>query len=129
MHTQALDVRRCRRLSLTSSLTLNEHSLFQAGLDLRSTSTPLLWKRCLKRDLTSGVLDRKNLLPSWAKDADILITMGCGDDCPYVPGLRRDDWPLPDPKDQSIDSVRQISEEIRKRVLGLLSRERFDREV
>jgi len=60
-----------------------------------------------------------------AQDAEILITMGCGDDCPYVPGLRRDDWPLPDPKDQVIDSVRQTRDEIRRRVLDLLARERM----
>jgi hypothetical protein len=39
--------------------------------------------------------------------SDLLITMGCGDECPYVAGLRRDDWPLPDPKGQGIESVRQ----------------------
>jgi arsenate reductase (thioredoxin) len=56
----------------------------------------------------------------------MLITMGCGDDCPYVPGLRRDDWPLQDPKDQAIDSVRATQEEIRERVLELLAREGWD---
>ena len=71
----------------------------------------------------------QKLTPELARDAEMLITMGCGDDCPYVPGLRRDDWPLPDPKDQKIDSVRQTREEIRGRVLGLLSRERFGRDA
>jgi len=37
-----------------------------------------------------------------ARDAQLLITMGCGDKCPYVPGLRRDDWPLRDPKGQPV---------------------------
>jgi arsenate reductase (thioredoxin) len=58
-----------------------------------------------------------------AKDAELLITMGCGDECPYVPGLRRDDWPLPDPKGQGIDSVRKTRDEIRARVLALLTEE------
>jgi arsenate reductase len=58
-----------------------------------------------------------------AKEAELLITMGCGDDCPYVPGLRRDDWPLPDPKGQGIDSVRKTRDEIRARVLALLAEE------
>src|SRR5215475_13457536 len=48
-----------------------------------------------------------------AKDADLLITMGCGDECPYVPGLQRDDWPLADPKGKHIDEVRRIRDEIR----------------
>ena len=58
----------------------------------------------------------------------MLIMMGCGDDGPYVPGLRRDDWPLPDPKDQGIDSVRQTREDIRERVLRLLARESLSRD-
>lgn len=60
-----------------------------------------------------------------AQGADMLITMGCGDECPYVPGLRLDDWPLPDPKGQGIETVRQTREEIKKRVLELLAREGF----
>ncbi|MBI1272394.1 arsenate reductase ArsC, partial [bacterium] len=48
--------------------------------------------------------------------ADLLITMGCGEACPYVPGLRRLDWPLRDPKGQSLDDVRAIRDEIKERV-------------
>jgi protein-tyrosine-phosphatase len=58
-----------------------------------------------------------------ARGADMLITMGCGDECPYVPGLRRDDWPLPDPKGQGIEVVRQTRDEIGSRVIALLERE------
>lgn len=56
-----------------------------------------------------------------AKDADLLITMGCGEACPYVPGLKREDWPLSDPKGKSIEEVRKIRDEIRERVEGLLA--------
>ncbi len=90
---------------------------------------PVVVEAMLEEGIDLRSVRPQKLTPELAKDADMLITMGCGDDCPYVPGLRRDDWPLPDPKDQSIDSVRQIREEIRERVLGLLSRERFNREV
>lgn len=55
-----------------------------------------------------------------AQGATLLITMGCGDECPVVPGMRRDDWPLPDPKGQSIDQVREIRDDIRARVRNLL---------
>jgi arsenate reductase len=65
----------------------------------------------------------QKLTADLAQGADTLITMGCGDECPYVPGLRRDDWPLPDPKGQGIETVRQTREEIRKRVVELLTRE------
>jgi arsenate reductase (thioredoxin) len=71
----------------------------------------------------------QKLTPELAQNAEMLITMGCGDDCPYLPGLRRDDWPLPDPKDQGIDSVRQTRDEIRGRVLALLARERLIRRL
>jgi arsenate reductase len=56
-----------------------------------------------------------------AKPCRLLITMGCGEACPVVPGLERDDWPLPDPKGQPIDVVRTIREEIRDRVVQLVT--------
>ena len=55
------------------------------------------------------------------KDAHILITMGCGDQCPLIPDLEREDWTLPDPKDQPVERVRQIREEIRKCVMALIN--------
>ena len=65
----------------------------------------------------------QKLTAELAQGADMLITMGCGDECPYVPGLRRDDWPLPDPKDQGIEVVRHTRDEIKSRVLVLLKDE------
>ena len=53
----------------------------------------------------------------------MLITMGCGEACPAVPGLRRADWPLPDPKAQPLDEVRRIREEVRRRVEELVRAE------
>lgn len=61
------------------------------------------------------------LTPELAASADLLITMGCGEACPVVPGLRREDWPLPDPKGQPIARVREIRDEIRGRVQRLLA--------
>jgi len=55
-----------------------------------------------------------------ASQVHLLITMGCGDECPYVPGLRRDDWPLADPKGQPLERVRAIRDEVRERVRGLV---------
>lgn len=70
----------------------------------------------------SGAKPQK-LTEELARDAQLLITMGCGDKCPYVPGLRRDDWPLRDPKGQPVDEVRAIRDEIKDRVKMLLDRE------
>ena len=55
-----------------------------------------------------------------AQQAQMLITMGCGDQCPVVPGVRRDDWPLEDPKGKPIALVRAIRDDIRQRVEALL---------
>jgi len=65
----------------------------------------------------------RKLTEQLAHQAQLLITMGCGDKCPYVPGLRRDDWPLSDPKGQPIEEVRKIRDEIRFRVQTLLAQE------
>ena len=67
----------------------------------------------------------QKLTAELAKNAEMLVTMGCGDECPYIPGLRRDDWPLPDPKGQGIESVRQTRDEIKRRVLQLLAQEQL----
>jgi arsenate reductase len=51
-----------------------------------------------------------------ARDSDVIITMGCGDTCPYFPGKRYEDWKLEDPAGQSLDAVRRIRDDIRDRV-------------
>ena len=58
----------------------------------------------------------QRLTDELARGVQWLVTMGCGDECPYVPGLQRDDWPLADPKGQSLERVREIRDEIRARV-------------
>ena len=65
----------------------------------------------------------RRLTDEMAQDAQLLVTMGCGDKCPYVPSLRRDDWPLQDPKGLSLDQVRAIRDDIRHRVELLLAAE------
>jgi protein-tyrosine-phosphatase len=56
-----------------------------------------------------------------ARKADVVITMGCGDDCPIYPGTRHLDWELPDPAGQSPDAVRRIRDEIEQRVRDFLT--------
>lgn len=62
----------------------------------------------------------KRLTEALAREATLLVTMGCGEACPYVPGLTTLDWPLQDPKDQPIEVVRQIRDEVRGRVRALV---------
>ena len=60
----------------------------------------------------------------WTEDqlrtVDVVVTMGCGDECPVVPGTRYLDWPVPDPAGQSLEAVRPIRDELRDRVEGLI---------
>ena len=76
----------------------------EMGIDLSSSPTTRL---------TSGV----------AAQAQMLVTMGCGDQCPVVPDVKRDDWPLDDPKGKPVETVRSIRDDIRRRVESLLDRE------
>jgi arsenate reductase len=76
-------------------------AMSEAGLDLSSARPKLLTE-----ELAAG--------------ANLLITMGCGDECPHVPGVERDDWPLADPKGKPLPRVRQIRDEIRTRVEALI---------
>ncbi|MGV9341842.1 arsenate reductase ArsC [Streptomyces sp. NPDC003688] len=62
----------------------------------------------------------KILTPEAVRTSDVVITMGCGDTCPYFPGKRYLDWQLPDPAGQGVEAVRPIRDEIRKRVSGLI---------
>lgn len=54
-----------------------------------------------------------------AEWADVVVTMGCGDECPYIPGKRYLDWDLPDPKGQPLETVRATRDEIERRVRAL----------
>jgi arsenate reductase (thioredoxin) len=73
----------------------------EIGIDL-SSATP----RLLTADLAGGV--------------SMLITMGCGEECPFVPGVERDDWAVPDPNGRTLEEVRAIREDIRTRVEALV---------
>jgi arsenate reductase (thioredoxin) len=77
-------------------------SLAEVGIDLRA-STPRRWT---DEDLAS---------------ADVIVTMGCGDECPYVPGRRYLDWELEDPAGRPVEEVRPIRDEIDRRVRALLN--------
>jgi arsenate reductase len=76
-------------------------AMAEVGIDI-SAGTPRRW--------TSAMLGT----------VDVVVTMGCGDECPYVPGTRYVDWELPDPAGQPIEVVRAVRDEIRGRVEGLL---------
>jgi arsenate reductase len=61
----------------------------------------------------------RKLTGDLAEWADVIVTMGCGDECPYVPGTRYVDWDLPDPRGRPLDEVRATRDEIARRVESL----------
>ena len=103
------DPARARAISAGTQPAAHVHpgvvdAMGEIGIDLRD-ATPTL--------LTDALAAR----------AQLLVTMGCGEQCPLVPGLRLLDWELPDPKDQPVERVRAIRDEIRSRVAAWIARE------
>ena len=74
-----------------------------------------------------SAMQPQRLTDELAHQAQVLITMGCGDACPVVPGATRDDWPLEDPKGKPIERVREIRAEIRERVRALIDQRGWGR--
>ena len=75
------------------------------------------------QELGIDLSDRKPqlLTRAFAEQADVVVTMGCGDACPYIPGKRYIDWDLPDPKGHPISEVRATREDIARRVKELVT--------
>ena len=74
------------------------------------------------RELDVDLADRRPRLldRALAEEADVVVTMGCGDECPFIPGKRYIDWDLPDPKGRPIDEVRATRDDIARRVAALV---------
>jgi arsenate reductase (thioredoxin) len=97
------------------------HTAFSAGTTPADHVHPEVV--AVMRELDIDLAERRpRLLTSeLAARADVIVTMGCGDACPYIPGKRYVDWDLQDPKGQPIETVRKIREEIRSRTEQLLA--------
>lgn len=91
-----------------------------AGTQPASSVHPVVVDVMREVGIELGNVTPQKLSTELAQTADVLITMGCGEDCPVVPGLRREDWPFPDPKGQSMESVRLTRDTIRGRIEQLL---------
>jgi arsenate reductase len=72
-------------------------------------------------DLTATGARPKKLEVAAVEASDVVVTMGCGDACPFYPGTRYEDWALDDPAGQGVEAVRPIRDEIRSRVLDLMA--------
>jgi len=91
-----------------------------AGTEPGPRVHPEVVQAMLELGVDLSAVTPQKLTLALAATASLLITMGCGEACPVVPGLERDDWPLEDPKGKPLERVREILAEIAKRVRGLL---------
>jgi arsenate reductase (thioredoxin) len=91
-----------------------------AGTDPGPQIHPIVVEAMKEVGLDLSSQKPKRLTDESAREASLLVTMGCGDTCPYVPGLATLDWLLQDPKDQPIDVVRRIRDDIRDRIGALV---------
>ena len=91
-----------------------------AGTSPASHVHPLVVEAMHERGIDLTHARPRLLTDDLARSAALLVTMGCGDACPHVAGLARDDWPLADPKDRSLEDVRRIRDEVEARVRDLV---------
>jgi arsenate reductase (thioredoxin) len=98
-----------------------------AGTQPASRIHPEVIETMRARGLDLSGQSPQKLTPELAATANWLITMGCGDECPIVPGTRRDDWPILDPKGQNASTVDAIARDIDTRVRALVSAQHWSR--
>lgn len=80
-----------------------------------------------ERGIDLSAVQPRKLTDDLARESALLVTMGCGEACPHVPGLRRDDWPLEDPKGKPVERVREIRDDVDCRIQALIAREGWGR--
>lgn len=95
------------------------HTALSAGTTPAEHVHPEVIEVMRELDIDLSARKPRLLTREHAEQADLLVTMGCGDQCPYIPGKRYLDWDLPDPKGRPLDEVRAIRDDIVRRV-GLL---------
>lgn len=98
------------------------HHALSAGsvADPEGTVHPRVIEAMAEVGIDLGGVRPQRLTQALAEQADLVVTMGCGDACPYIPGKRYLDWDLPDPADLPLDEVRAIRDEINRRVGQLI---------
>jgi len=98
-----------------------------AGTEPGSRVHPEVVEAMREVDIDLAGATPTRLTDELARQSQLLVTMGCGDECPFVPGLARDDWPVEDPKGKAVQQVRAIRDEIRDHVRTLIERESWAR--
>ncbi|MBO0595428.1 arsenate reductase ArsC [Nesterenkonia sp. E16_7] len=94
--------------------------VFSGGTAPKDSVNPIAVEAMAELGIDISEHTPKRLTDDSVKESDVVITMGCGDDCPFYPGKRYEDWKLDDPAGQGIESVRVIRDDIRARVQELI---------
>lgn len=95
--------------------------VFSAGSAPKESINPIAVEVMAERGIDIANRKPKILTPESVQASDVVITMGCGDACPFYPGKRYEDWNLEDPAGKSIETVRAIRDDIEERVRTLLN--------
>ncbi len=106
--------------ALFERAAVGRHSARSAGTTPGERVHPEVVEAMSEMGIDLGDKQPKGLTTADAEWADVVVTMGCGDKCPYVPGVRYVDWDLPDPKGRPIEEVRATRDEIQRRVQALV---------
>jgi protein-tyrosine-phosphatase len=102
-------------------LSDGEVTVLSAGSAPKESINPIAIQAMAEEGIDIAGNQPKVLTPEAVQASDVVITMGCGDACPFYPGKRYEDWVLDDPAGQGIEAVRVIRDEIKSRVLQLLA--------
>lgn len=105
----------------TMALSGGRVEVRSAGSEPGDRVNPAAVAAMLEEGIDMAAEQPKLLTTEAVQASDVVITMGCGDTCPYFPGKRYEDWVLDDPAGQGVDAVRPIRDEIKQRVLDLLA--------
>ncbi len=105
--------------ALFSRAAGERHEVRSAGTTPGDRVHPEVVEAMAELDIDVSSKQPRKLTRADAEWADVVVTMGCGDECPYIPGKRYVDWQLPDPKGQPVEAVRATREEIERRVEAL----------
>ena len=97
-----------------------------AGTQPASKVHPVVVEAMREKGVDLSKAEPRKLTPELASGASFLVTMGCGEECPYIPGVPVLDWPFPDPKDQGIDSVRATRDRIGERVRSFIREQSWE---
>ena len=99
----------------------DDHEARSAGTTPGDRVHPEVVDAMAELDVDVGARTPRKLTQGDAEWADVVVTMGCGDECPYIPGKRYLDWDLPDPKGRPLEEVRATRDEIGRRVEQLIA--------